>query len=132
MPGILQRCTSLFASTVDIEEARLVGRKAVDIAVSDGTGWMATILRDTASAVYSVRYGKVELEKAANIARSLPSAWISPDGLDVTDDFIRYALPLIGNGPPPIPFENGLMRFARLKRVFIPNKAPDYVPVNLR
>ena len=132
VPGILQRCTSLFSSTVDISEARMVGRKAVEIAVTDGTGWMATILRDRSAAGYSVYYDKVELEKAANVARQLPAEWISSDGLDVTDDFIDYALPLIGNGPPPIPFENGLMRFSRLKRVFIPKKAADYVPVNMR
>lgn len=132
VPGMLQRCTSLFASTVDIEEARLVGRKAVDIAANEGSGWMATILRDYSAPAYSVYYDKVELEKAANVARQLPADWISPDGLDVTDDFINYALPLIGNGPPPIPFENGLMHFARLKRVFIPKRTPDYVPVNLR
>ena len=132
VPGILQRSTSLFASTVDIEEARQVGIKAVEIAVKDGTGWMATILRDKSKKEYSVYYDKVELEKAANIARQLPSDWISPDGLDVTDDFIDYALPLIGNGPPAIPFENGLMRFTRFQRVFIEKKAPPYIPVNMR
>lgn len=132
VPGILQRNTSLFASTVDIDEAYRVGLKAVDIAVTEGGGWMATILRDRSAAGYSIYYGKVELEKAANVARKLPADWITADGLDVTDDFIEYALPLIGNGPPPIEFENGLMRFARLKRQFISKKAPDYVPVNMR
>ncbi len=132
VPGILQRSTSLFASTVDIEEARFVGRKAVDIAVKDGSGWMATILRDRSKTEYSIYYDKVKLEKAANVARQLPAGWITADGLDVTDDFIDYALPLIGNGPPPVPFENGLMRFARFKRIFIEKKASSYVPVNLR
>lgn len=132
VPGILQRSTSLFASTVDIEEAEAVGRKAVEIALTEGTGWMSTILRDRTVSEYRVRYDKVELEKAANVARQLPKAWITSDGLDVTDDFIDYALPLIGNGPPPIPFENGLMRFARFRRVFTEKKAPDYVPVNMR
>ena len=132
IPGILQRNTSLFASGVDIEEAYEAGRKAVDIAVNDGSGWMSTILRDRSVSEYRVYYDKVELSKAANVARGLPKHWISDDGLDVTDDFIDYALPLIGNGPPPIPFENGLMRFARLKRQFIEKKAQAYVPVNMR
>ena len=132
LPGILQRSTSLFASTVDIEEAYQVGRKAVEIAVKDGSGWMATILRDRTSSEYRIVYDKVELTKAANVARHLPSDWITADGLDVTDEFIDYALPLIGNGPPPIPFENGIMRFARLKRVFIEKKVPEYIPVNIR
>jgi 6-phosphofructokinase 1 len=132
VPGILQRSTSLFASTVDIDEARAVGRKAVEIAAVSGSGWMATILRDSAASEYKVYYDKVELEKAANVARQLPAHWISGDGLDVTDDFIDYALPLIGNGPPEIPFEKGLMRFARFKRIFVEKKAADYVPVNMK
>ncbi|MBI9105668.1 MAG: diphosphate--fructose-6-phosphate 1-phosphotransferase [Spirochaetales bacterium] len=132
VPGILQRSTSLLASTVDIEEAYQVGRKAVEVAVEDGSGWMSTILRDRSVSEYRVYYDKVELEKAANVARQLPKSWISEDGLDVTDDFIDYALPLIGNGPPKIPYEDGLMRFTRFKRVFKEKKAPDYIPVNMR
>jgi 6-phosphofructokinase len=45
VPGALQRCDSLSASRVDIEEAYQVAQKAVSIALQDGTGWMATILR---------------------------------------------------------------------------------------
>lgn len=37
VPGVLQRCTSAFASTVDIEEAFQVGRNAVEIAVSQSS-----------------------------------------------------------------------------------------------
>ena len=42
--------------------------------------------------------------------------WIVPDGNNVTQDFIDYALPLI-QGVPEIPVENGLPRYARLKKV---------------
>ncbi len=45
LPGVIQRSVSTHASTVDIAEAREVGREAVGIAVRDGTGWMATVLR---------------------------------------------------------------------------------------
>ena len=41
--------------------------------------------------------------------------WIVPEGNNVTQDFIDYALPLI-QGVPEIPLENGLPRYARLKR----------------
>lgn len=34
-----------------------------------------------------------------------------PDRLDVTDEFLRYAQPLIGDGWPAIAIENGLQRF---------------------
>jgi len=131
VPGILQRSTSIFASRVDIQEAYDVAKKAVEIGVSEGSGWMATILREPGSA-YRVRYDKAPLEAVANSARRLPASWITADGLDVTDDFIRYAAPLIGDGWPDIPVENGVQRFARLEVRFIEQKLPAYTPVKYR
>jgi 6-phosphofructokinase len=43
--GTDQRDAIIYASTVDLDEAYKVGQKAVDIALHDGNGWMATILR---------------------------------------------------------------------------------------
>ncbi|UCF99705.1 MAG: diphosphate--fructose-6-phosphate 1-phosphotransferase [Spirochaetaceae bacterium] len=131
VPGVLQRSTSIFASTVDIEEAHRVGRKAVEVGVREGSGWMATILRESDSP-YSVRYDRVPLDAVAASSRQLPPAWIRSDGLDVTDDFIRYARPLIGEAWPQIPIVDGLQRFARLQIRFIEKKLPVYVPVRFR
>jgi 6-phosphofructokinase 1 len=131
LPGVIQRSVSLQASTVDIAEAREVAAQAVRIALSDGTGWMATILRGPGTP-YRAAYDKVPLEKVANSSRFMPPAWITKDGLGVTDDFIRYAAPLIGEGPPPIPMEGGLQRFARFDIRFIGRKRPDYTPVRFR
>jgi ATP-dependent phosphofructokinase / diphosphate-dependent phosphofructokinase len=131
VPGVIQRSVSVHASTVDIAEAREVARHAVTVALRDGTGWMATILR-MPGATYKVRYDKVHLETVANSSRFMPPAWITKDGLDVTDDFIRYAAPLIGEGDPVIPRVNGLQRFARLDIRFVPRKCPDYIPVRFR
>ena len=131
VPGVLQRSTSIYASTVDMEEAYQVGRKAVEVGVGEGSGWMATILRDSDSP-YSVRYDKVPLDQVAASARQLPADWISADGLDVNDSFLRYVRPLIGEDWPRIPIENGLQRFARLEIRFIEKKLPAYVPVRFR
>ncbi|NLC68423.1 MAG: 6-phosphofructokinase, partial [Clostridiaceae bacterium] len=131
VPGVLQRSTSIHASRVDIEEAYEVGKKAVEIGVNEGTGWMATILRAPGDA-YKAVYDKVPLEKVANSVRYLPSRWITSDGIDVTDDFIRYAMPLIGDGWPEIRLEKGLQRFAKFDVCFIDKKLPGYVPVNMR
>ena len=81
---------------------------------------------------YRIRYDQVSLRTVANSERFLPKAWLSADGLDVTDDFIRYARPLIGAGWPDMPLENGLQRFARLDIRFIGQLCPDYEPVALR
>jgi 6-phosphofructokinase len=131
VPGVLQRSTSIHASPVDIQEAYEVGLHAVRVGVEQGTGWMATILRRPGAA-YLAYYDKVELGKVAASARQLPKSWISPDGLDVTDDFVRYARPLIGEEWAPVPLENGVPRFARLRISFIERKLPAYVPMKYR
>ena len=125
VPGILQRATSLYSSAVDIEEAFEVALKAVDLARNGEGGQMATILRHDGPE-YAVYYDKVPLDVVANSVRHLPASWISPDGLDVTDDFIRYARPLIGNEPPRVFLENGLHRFACLRPVFQEKKLGDF------
>ena len=126
-PGVLQRNVSIHVSKVDQEEAYRVGVKAVEIALHDGTGWMATILRRPGS-VYEAYYDKVPLLHVANAARQLPRAWITPEGTDVTDDFIHYARPLIGDGWPDVEIENGLQRFARLNISFTEKKCRVYRP----
>lgn len=129
LPGVLQRSASIHASPVDIEEAYEVGRYAVRIALEGGTGWMATILR-TPGNDYRAIYDKVKLEVVANSERFLPKEWIAKSGIDVTDDFIKYANPLIQGGWPDIELVGGLQRFARLDVKFIEKKLPLYVPKN--
>lgn len=131
LPGVLQRSTSIFASKVDIEEAYEMGKKAISIAMTEGTGWMATILRK-ASNSYEPFFDKVPLDVVANSARQLPSRWITQDGLDVTDAFVQYARPLIGDDWPDIVIEQGLQRFARFTIQFIEKKLPAYLPVRFR
>lgn len=131
VPGTDQRHSMIYASTVDLEEAYKVGQKAVQIAVEDGSGYMATILREP-GATYSTRYDKVPLEWVANSERSFPEAWISPTRLDVSDDFLRYARPLIGESWPVIPIEDGRQRFARLEPIYAETKLPSYVPYTWR
>ena len=127
VPGTDQRDSIIYASTVDLEEAYKVGQKAVQIAVEEGSGYMATILRDPGP-IYHVRYDKVPLEVVANSERAFPEAWIAPSRTDVTDDFVRYARPLIGDDWPSVPLAGGLQRFARLKPIFAEKKLPPYVP----
>jgi 6-phosphofructokinase len=131
VPGVLQRSVSIHASKVDIQEAYLVGMKAVEIGVKEGTGWMATILR-TSGSKYKAIFDKVALDIVANSVRFIPQSWITKNGIDVTDDFIDYAMPLIGDGWPDIPIENGLQRFARLDIRFIDKKLPEYTPQRFR
>jgi ATP-dependent phosphofructokinase / diphosphate-dependent phosphofructokinase len=127
VPGTDQRHNMAYASAVDLEEAYRVGVKAAEIAAGDGSGWMATILREPGAA-YRVRYDKVPLEAMANSERHFPKAWIAPNRRDVTDAFLAYARPLIGEDWVRVPLENGLQRFARFAPIFAEKKCPAYVP----
>ncbi|HUT33440.1 MAG TPA: diphosphate--fructose-6-phosphate 1-phosphotransferase [Planctomycetota bacterium] len=127
VPGCDQRDTAVYASTVDLAEAYAVGQKAVLVAKDEGTGWMSTLLREP-GLIYSVRYGKVELQKVANSERAFPRAWIAPSKADVTDGFLAYARPLIGEDWTSVPLVGGIQRFARLERIFAEKQCPAYVP----
>lgn len=125
--GTDQRDTAIYASTIDLDEAYKVGQKAVVIALEDGNGWMATILRDP-GLIYNVRYDKVPLEKVALSERTFPEKWISESGYDVTDDFISYVRPLIGEDWVSVPVINGIQRFTKFKMIFAGKKLKDYIP----
>ena len=134
VPGTDQRHNMIYASTVDLEEAYRVGQKAVQIAVEEGSGYMSTILREPGPIpgecpwFYNVRYDKVPLALVANSERCFPEVWLAHSRLDVTDGFVRYARPLIGDSWPAIPLVNGRQRFARLQPIFAETKLPPYVP----
>jgi ATP-dependent phosphofructokinase / diphosphate-dependent phosphofructokinase len=123
--GTDQRDTSAYASVVDLDEAYKVGQKAVEIALNDGNGWMSTILR-VPGIIYNVRYDKVPLEKVALSERTFPEKWIAPSRYDVTDDFLAYVRPLIGEDWPSVPVINGRQRFTRFEMKFAPKKLAEY------
>ena len=127
VPGTDQRHNMIYASTVDMEEAYKAGQKAALIAASDGSGYMATLLRQPGE-IYGVTYDKVPLEQVANSERAFPSEWIAASGVDVTDEFVAYARPLIGEGWPSIPLIDGLQRFARIEPIMAAQALPAYVP----
>jgi hypothetical protein len=77
-------------------------------------------------------YDKVALGEVANSVRYLPAKWVSADGLDVTDDFVDYARPLIGDEWPDIPIVDGLQRFSRLLPIVADPLCSAYIPERLR
>ncbi len=129
--GTDQRGFSTHASIVDLDEAHKVGQKAALIAKDGENGWMATILREP-GVIYNVRYDKVPLEKVANSERAFPKHWIAPNKIDVTDDFVRYARPLIGEDWASVPVINGRQRFTRFKPIFAEKKLSGYTLQALR
>lgn len=96
--GYLQRSFPGFFSQVDAEEAREVGRKAVEYATSgDIDGSVA--IRRVSDNPYKVEYFCTELVNVAKHTVGLPEKYITADGNNITDDFVKYALPLTGGLP---------------------------------
>ena len=114
--SLLQRAGAHLASQTDIDEAFAAGKMAVEAALSGETGKMVAFERVMAGSQYACRMKLIPLSDVANYEKKVPVEWIVPEGNNVTQDFIDYALPLI-QGVPEIPLENGLPRYARLKKV---------------
>ena len=127
VPGTDQRHSMAYASAVDLDEAYRVGQKALELAATGQSGFMATILREPGP-IYNVRYDKVPLLNVANSERTFPSAWIAANGCDVTDDFVRYAKPLVGSEMLALPVIDGRQRMTRFQPIFAEQKLAKYVP----
>ncbi|MFO0892079.1 MAG: diphosphate--fructose-6-phosphate 1-phosphotransferase [Isosphaeraceae bacterium] len=132
VPGTDQRNAIAYASVIDLDEAYGVGCHAVEVALREGNGWMSTILRDRTAAGYNVHYDKVPLDQVANSERFFPKDWIAPSRIDVTDAFLDYAMPLIGEDWVSVPTVKGLPRFARITEKYAPRKLAEYVPETYR
>lgn len=110
-----QRAASHIASFTDIEEAYNCGKFALEKAVSGETCKMVVMKRVDN---YKIDYQLMDVAGIANEVKIVPQEYINEDGDYVEDSFINYALPLI-QGDINIPFENGIVRFARLKKELI-------------
>ncbi len=124
--GTDQRHSTVYASPVDLDEAYHVGEKAVELAATGQSGFMATILRQPGS-IYHVRFDKVPLAEVANSERTFPKEWITANGCDVTDDFVRYAKPLLGSEMITVPTVDGRQRLTRFSPIYAEKKLPSYV-----
>ncbi len=114
--SLLQRCAAHCASARDIEESFHSGRVAVESALAGESGKMVGFRCDREDG-YKCEYVLFDLEKVANFEQKVPLEWITPDHSNVTEEVIKYCSPLIC-GDLEMPMEDGLPRFAKLKRVF--------------
>ena len=103
------------ASGTDIAESYLAGKTAVEAAVSGVTDKMvAFACTRTEDGGYRCDTKLLDLSSVANYEKKVPVEWINKRGNDISDEFIRYALPLI-QGETGMVKENGLPRFAKLE-----------------
>ncbi|MGE4321289.1 MAG: 6-phosphofructokinase [Acholeplasmataceae bacterium] len=118
--SLIQRSAAHLASKVDVKEAFEAGKRAVKAAVTGTTDRMIGFKR-VSSNPYKIKYVKIPLTKAANTEQKVPLEWIKPHGQGLTQEFIDYALPLI-QGDEKAKLEDGLPRFAQLKKIRVPKK----------
>ncbi len=113
--SLMQRCAAHLASQTDVDESFLAGQTAVRCAVDGMTDFMVGFQRPE-SGPYQCDIKLIPLNEVANTESMVPREWINAEGNFVNQKFIEYALPLI-QGESKIAIEDGLPRFARLKKV---------------
>lgn len=109
--NLLQRCSSNLVSYVDIKEAIACGSYALKKAIEGNTGKMV-VLNRVKSDKYSIKYSLCDISKIANKTKYFPKEWII-DNCDISNEFIKYALPLIKK-EYKCKYENGMLKFADL------------------
>ena len=114
--SLLQRCGAHLASQTDIDESFMSGKAAVENAVAGLTDKMVGFERVTEDGKYVCRTKLFNLTDVANTEKKVPLEWINAEQNGVTQAFVDYALPLI-QGETKLKKENGLPRFAKLKKV---------------
>ncbi len=107
-----QRCASHIASLCDIEESFGVGKAAITAAEQGVSREMMVILRnnDGSNDPYSCVFGHMDIDLIANRTKFVPKHYINERGNHVTDDCLRYILPLISGECYP-EYKNGLPVF---------------------
>lgn len=104
----LQRCGSHICSRVDVTEAYQAGGAAVYAAFSGHTGEMVGLQRHHNNP-YQCYTAMHPIGQIANVEKTVPTQWITPNHMQVTNAFCEYARPLIQAELTPI-YINGLPR----------------------
>ena len=91
----LSMCAIDRASEIDLEEAYACGVKAVELAEEGVSGVMVSIHR-LSSEPYKVELKTVSLDEVAAHAKPMDDVYINEEGNFVTDEYIKYVKPLVG------------------------------------
>ena len=105
----LSMCAIDRASKIDLEEAYACGVKAIKLAEEDVSGIMVSIHR-VSSSPYKIELSTVPLDKAALNIKPMDDKYINAQGNFVTDEYIDYIKPLVGELP-----EYSELKYARAR-----------------
>jgi len=121
----LQRAARHVASKTDVAQAYAVGKAAVEFALKGQNAVLPVIIR-TSSRPYRWTIRSAPLESVANVEKTVPPEFVTPDGFGITAAARRYLAPLIAGEDYP-PYRNGLPDYVQLKNAPVRRKlATDF------
>lgn len=114
--NVSQRCSASLISAADQKEAISAGRFGVQAALNGETGKMVSFVRRQAEdGSYQMEYGLEDVNLICNEEKEVPAEWITENGSDVSEEFIKYVTPLV-QGSVNVPLgEDGLPVFVYRK-----------------
>jgi ATP-dependent phosphofructokinase / diphosphate-dependent phosphofructokinase len=96
----LPMCSADRGVKLDFDEAFACGQQAVKLATTGVGGVMVTMnRRNQPREKYEIDFGTISLSEVANHERPMPDSFISADGFGVTEGFLDYISPLVGELP---------------------------------
>jgi 6-phosphofructokinase len=96
--GYLQRSFPGFTSPVDAAEARLVGREAVKYSAQPDKTEGSVAMKRVSNSPYKIETYLTPLSTVAKETKHMDAAYIA-NGNDITDAFVQYVRPLVGELP---------------------------------
>lgn len=113
--NVLQRCAMHIGSKTDLNESFVIGQKAVEASLSGKTGQVMGFKR-ISNIPYTVEYVSTKVNEVANLEQKIPTAWIHPEGNDITKELYEYLFPLI-QGEVHVPYLNGIPQYYSCKHL---------------
>ncbi len=94
--NVSQRCSASLISAADQKEAVSAGRFGVQAALNGETGKMVSFVRRQAEdGSYQMECGLEDVNLICNEEKEVPAEWITENGSDVSEEFIKYVTPLV-------------------------------------
>ncbi len=94
----LQRSAFHLASEVDLEEAFKLGERALLLARDGETGKVSILVRKS-DEPYEVEYTSTDASNIANHVKYMPLDMVTEDGMNITEEAMKYFRPLVGRLP---------------------------------
>ena len=110
--NLMQRCAAHIASATDIQESRMLGMTACQLALEGKSGLMAAVER-ISDKPYQVRFTGIPVSQVSNQEKKVPADYINVAGNDVTEKMMDYLKPLI-QGEAHVVYENGIPKHLEL------------------